>query len=195
MTKIFIKSLKKIFFLGFFLSLFIACSNHKYLLSGTNDFQSLVSRLVEESADKMKKNLADDDIVLVSDFVNLDRLENRSELGFLLSDLLKDKLVQKNIIVRQVEFAKEFQLGRKGLNLMIRNKNKIVSDLVTKAKYAVVGTYSLTSRSLNVFIKLIDLRSGYIYASSYERTDIDEEILQLESSPLEKRVYKPHVVL
>jgi len=134
-----------------------------------------------------------DDIVLVSDFVNLDKLKNRSELGFLLSDILKDKLVSLNILVREVEFGKEFELGPSGFNLLTRDQSKIVSKVVKEEKYAVVGTYSITSRSLNLFIKLIDIRTGHILASSYERTAIDEEILQLEGS--DQPVIRPHVVL
>ena len=43
-------------------------------------------------------------------------------------------------------------------------------------------------------MKLIDIRTGTIHASSYERTDIDEEILQLEGTD-ERQYIRPHVVL
>lgn len=191
-------SLYKVFKIGLLLSflvLFMSSCTHKNLLNGNNDFHSLVSELVDESAKKIKKNIALDDIVLVSDFVNLDKLKNRSQLGFLLSDILKDRLVSMNIIVREVEFGKEFEFGKSGFNLLTRNRNKIVSTSVKEEKYAVVGTYSITSRSLNLFIKLIDIRTGHILASSYERTGIDEEIKQLEGKE-ERRLYlRPHVVL
>lgn len=189
MLKITFKNLFLLLFSTFLLS---ACSFHKIPISGQNDFDSLVSKLVDESAKKIKKNIALDDIVLVSDFVNLDKLKNRSQLGFLLSDILKDRLVSLNILVREVEFAKEFELGKTGFNVLIRDKNKILSNEVTNARYAVVGTYSITSRSLNVFIKLIDIQTGTIHASSYERTDIDEEILGLEK---DRPSLRPHVVL
>jgi TolB-like protein len=179
--------------------LFTSCSYHKIpmtLQTGTNDFQSLVSRLVDESASKIKKRIMLDDVVLVSDFVNLDKLHNRSELGFLLSDILKDKLSSLDIIIREVEFRREFVLGKSGFNLLSRDKTKIVKDVVDKARYAVVGTYSITSKSLNVFIKLIDIQTGNILSSSYERTDIDEEILGLEGADEKKApAVRPHVVL
>ena len=136
-----------------------------------------------------------DDIVLVSDFVNLDNLKNRSELGFLLSDILKDRLVSLNILVREVEFGKEFELGPSGFNVLTRNQSKIISNKVKEERYAVVGTYSITSRSLNLFIKLIDIRTGNILASSYERTGIDEEILGLERNAETTPVMRPHMVL
>jgi hypothetical protein len=175
----FLGTLKLIVILSF-LSIFLTSCSYKNPISGSNNFHSLVSKLVDDSANKIKKNLQADDVVLVSDFVNLDKLKNKSQLGFLLSSMLKDRLVSLNIIVREVEFGKEFELGKTGFNLLTREKDKIVSDKVTKSRYAVVGTYSITSRSLNVFIKLIDINTGYILSSSYARTDIDDEILGLE---------------
>lgn len=180
--------------LSSFLSLFLSSCTHKNLINGTNDFHSLVSQLVDESAKKIKSHTMIDDIVLVSDFVNLDKLKNRSELGFLLADILKDRLVSLNILVREVEFGKEFEFGPSGFNLLTRNQSKIISNKVKEERYAVVGTYSITSRSLNLFIKLIDIRTGNILASSYERTAIDEEILKLEGTG-ESPVLRPHVVL
>ena len=182
------------------LSLFLtSCSYHKIPVTfqtGANDFHSLVSKLVDESGTKIKSKLRKDDIVLVSDFVNLDKLKNRSQLGFLLSDMLKDKLVSLDIIVREVELGKQFELGPTGFNMLTREKSEILSDAITSnQRYAVVGTYSITSQSLNVFIKLIDIRTGNILSSSYERTDVDEEILQLEGHDANRPVLRPNVVL
>jgi len=185
----------KLVILSSFVTLSLSSCSHKNLINGTNDFHSLVSDLVDDAAKKIKSNTMIDDIVLVSDFVNLDRLKNRSELGFLLSDILKDRLVSLNILVREIEFGKEFELGESGFNLLTRDHNKIISKKVEKERFAVVGTYSITSRSLNLFIKLIDIRTGYILASSYERTDIDEEILQLEGSADSSSISRPHIVL
>ena len=178
-----------------FIALFFSSCAHKNLINGTNDFHSLVSDLVDESAIKIKAHTMEDDIVLVSDFVNLDRLTNKSELGFLLSDILKDRLVSLNVLVREIEFGKEFELGKSGFNMLTRNQSKIVSNKIEKERFAVVGTYSITSRSLNLFIKLIDIRTGNILASSYERTDIDSEILQLEKPDEVLPLMRPHMVL
>ncbi len=193
--------------ISIFLVLFFTSCSYKNPLIGTNNFYYLVSKLTDESASKIKKNLSPQDVVLVSDFVNLDKLKNKSQLGFLLSSMLKDSLVSQNIIVREIELGKEFEYGQSGFNLLTRNKDKIAADKLTKEKYAVVGTYSITNRSLNIFVKLIDIRNGNILSSSYERTDIDDEILSLEGSKgssiktdEEKKkeaepAYRPHVVL
>ncbi|WP_226799929.1 FlgO family outer membrane protein [Arcobacter suis] len=188
-----------------FLALSLTSCAYKNPINGSNNFHSLVSKLVDESASKIKRNISPQEVVLVSDFVNLDKLKNKSQLGFLLSSMLKDSLVSQNIIVREIELGKEFEFGANGFNLLTRNKDNIASNKITKEKYAVVGTYSLTSKSLNVFIKLIDIRNGNILSSSYERTEIDDEILDLEGERLQSEKqqenkkptpsYRPHVVL
>ncbi|MGP2657931.1 FlgO family outer membrane protein [Malaciobacter sp. WC5094] len=195
MKSSFSKNLRSILLLGFLTLFLTSCSYYKIPIDGANDFHSLVSKLVDESAVKIKKNVAYEEVVLVSDFVNIQDLENKSQLGFLLSNILKDKLVSLDIVVREVTFGKEFQLGQKGFNMLIRDKRKIISDEVTKARYAVVGTYSISTRSLNIFIKLIDIQTGNILASSHERTSIDEEIIDLEGEEERKIVLKPRVVL
>ena len=171
--------------ISIFLVLFFTSCSYKNPLMGTNNFYYLASKLTDESASKIKKNLSPQDVVLVSDFVNLDKLKNKSQLGFLLSSMLKDRLVSKDIIVREIELGKEFEFGPNGFNLLTRNKDNIATTKIIKEKYAVVGTYSITSKTLNVFIKLIDIRNGNILSSSYERTEIDDEILGLEGEKLQ----------
>ena len=68
--------------------------------------------------------------------------------------MLKDRLVSLNIIVREVELGKEFQFGEKGFNVLVRDRSRMLSTVVSEENYAVVGTYSITSKSLNLFIKL-----------------------------------------
>jgi len=185
-----------------FLSLLFSSCAYKDPISGSNNFHSLVSKLVDESASKIKKNVSTDEVILVSDFVNLDKLKNKSQLGFLLSSMLKDSLVSQNIIVREIELGKEFEFGGSGFNMLTRNKDNISTSKITKERYAVVGTYSLTSKSLNLFIKLIDIRNGNILSSSYERTEIDNEILDLEGEKQQsaddkkqQTSLRPHMVL
>ena len=162
------------------LTLFLgSCGAYKDPISKNTNFDSMINDMVKKSAIKIKKNVAYDEVVLVSDFVNLDNLKNRSQLGFLLSNLLKDRLSSLDVIVKEIELGKEFEFGPSGFNLLTREKNRILSDNV-KSRYAVVGTYSISNKSLNLFIKLIDINSGNILSSSFARTDLDSEILDLE---------------
>jgi len=139
----------------------------------------MITNMVDKPSLNLSRHIYLDDVVLVSDFVNVDNLKNRSELGFLLSNMLKDTLASKNIITREVELTKEFEFGKSGLNVLTREHKKILSDEVD-SRYALVGSYSITSKTLNIFIKLIELRSGNIVGSAFERTQIDDEILNLE---------------
>ncbi len=196
MISSFIKNLRAFLLLGFITLILTSCtiSQYKNPLDGANDFDSLVSKLVNESGKKIKNVVSENQVVLVSDFVNIDNLKNRSQLGFLLSNMLKDKLVSSNIIVKEIEFGKEFRLGENGFNVLIRDKNKILSNTI-QTNYAVVGTYAISSKSLNVFIKLININNGNILASSHERTAIDEEILGLEGKEKERLILRPNLTL
>lgn len=177
--------LQKLRVFRFYLSLILltlflgSCGAYKDPISKNTNFDSMLNDMVKKSAIKIKKNVAYDEVVLVSDFVNLDNLKNRSQLGFLLSNLLKDRLSSLDVIVKEIELGKEFEFGPSGFNLLTREKNRILSDNV-KSRYAVVGTYSISNKSLNLFIKLIDINSGNILSSSFARTDLDSEILDLE---------------
>lgn len=179
----------KLIIISSFLMIFLSSCAYKNPINRSNNFQSLISKIVDDSAIKIKRHTGLGEVVLVSDFVNLDKLKNKSQLGFLLSSMLKNKLSSLNIIVKEIELGKEFELGSTGFNLLTREQEKILSKTV-QSNYAVVGTYSITSKTLNVFIRLIDVKTGNILASSYGRTDIDDEILGLEGL-LEKKSPPP----
>ncbi len=195
MQKPFIKVVKQISVL-LLLALSLNSCAYKYPLNGSNNFHALISSMVNESSQKIKRHAGLGEVILVSDFVNLDKLKNKSQLGFLLSSMLKDKLSSLDIIVKEIELGKEFEIGKTGLNLLTREEDKLLSNKV-QSRYAAVGTYSITSKTLNVFIRLIDVKTGNILSSSYGRTDIDDEILGLEGNLDRKTipVVRPHLVL
>ena len=162
-------------------------------IDGANNFQAMLRALVEKSYAKFDKNIFKDETVLVSDFVNLDRLQNHSKLGFLLSDTLKNSLLSKDILVREVELSNDFRIGQHGFNVLSRNASKINNQVIDE-NFAVVGTYSITTKRLIVFIKLINIRTGTIVSSSSASTLIDEEILDLERTPDVRTTYAPLVL-
>jgi TolB-like protein len=199
------KMIKHFFVFSSLILLFSGCSEYKNIsdasgfdiiskrVMGSNDFQGLIDNLVKQSEGKLKRYLMKDDVVLVSDFVNLDRLENRSKLGFLLSDHLKNSLLKRDIIVRQVELGKQFQIGKHGFSLLTRNQRDISSTDVDN-KYAIVGTYSITTENLVVFIKLIDITNGNILSSANARTSVDDEIIDLENGDGKNSIIAPMVL-
>lgn len=183
-----VKSLKLFLTSILFMFLLTSCA-HKNI-DGSNDFESLISNMVETSYKKVKSKLAKDEIILVSDFVNIDRLKNHSKLGFLLSETLKDSLSLKDIIIREVELSKSFKIGEHGFNILSRDNDEIHNQIID-ANYAMVGTYSITRKRLIVFVKLIDIHNGHILSSSSTNVRIDEEILQLERAPKSQIIYAP----
>ena len=190
-TKQLLKIASSLIFLLVFLN---SCAYHKDL-TGTNDFHSLVSNLVQKSSTKLKKYIFLDEVVLVSDFVNLDKLQNHSKLGFLLSHSLKDSLLNKNIIVREVELSENLMLGKHGFNVLTRQGKNIKNKTITNTRHAVVGTYILTNKNLIVFVKLINIHTGDILSSAQDKISIDEEILELEETEKKRRLVFTPLVL
>lgn len=170
------KSMKLIITSILFAFIFTACANKN--MDGSNDFQTLIAKMVNSSYNKIKTQLGGNDIVLVSDFVNIDKLQNHSKLGFLLSETLKNELSSKDIIIKEVELSKNFKIGKRGFNLLSRDIKEIQNSV--NEKFAMVGTYSITHRRLILFVKLIDIQTGHILSSSTQSVTIDKEISDLE---------------
>jgi len=186
MVKLFLTSL-------FFAIIFTSCSSSiNNSFNKSNDFLVSVKKMVNSSYEKIKLQLEDDDVILVSDFVNIDKLKNHSKLGFLLSETLKNELSSKNIIIKEIELSKNFKLGKHGFNVLSRNSQEI-NRVIEDEKFAMVGTYSITNRRLILFVKLIDIRTGHILSSSSQSVMIDDEISRLEfkEDPNERRIFQP----
>ncbi|AXX93628.1 hypothetical protein AMOL_2690 [Malaciobacter molluscorum LMG 25693] len=191
MNKNFIKIIKQISVLLF---LILSLNSCVYMnIDGSTSFNRLVDSMVQKTVQKLNQELYLTDTVLVSDFVNIDKLENRSRLGFLLSATLKDRLLANNITVKEIELRKHFALGENGFNVLSRDTNDI-NTKIDNARYAFVGTYSITTKTLIVFIKLIDLQTGNIILSSQESTFITDEILDLEKTNRMQQIYTPIVL-
>ena len=186
-----LKSLKLIITSSLFMFILTACSYKN--IDGSNDFQALLAKMVNTSYAKIKNELAKDDVILVSDFVNIDNLTNHSKLGFLLSETLKNELSAKNIIIKEVELSKNFKIGKSGFNVLSRNAQDI-NSVIADERFAMVGKYSITRKRLILFVKLIDIRTGHILSSSTESVWIDKEILKLdyvEKKKEQRRIFQP----
>lgn len=163
-------------------------------IDGSSNFERLLSSMVESSYKKLKMNIEQDEVILVSDFVNIDQLQNHSKLGFLLSETLKDVLSNQNIIIREVELGQNFKLGKHGFNVLSREHSEIDPNIY-KERFAVVGTYSMTDKRLRIFIKLIDIYTGHILGSASESTFMTSEIEKLEQVPKKQQyIYTPMVL-
>lgn len=169
--------IKNIFLASLLVIFFSACSIKSSFFSST-DYNDLVKDAITNS--KSFTILQKSDIVVVTDFVNVKTLENNSNLGFLLSSALKNQLSNNyGSYIKEVELRKRFLITQKGLLALSRQLRNIKEDMVD-VKYAAVGTYSITSEQLIIFVKLIDIETGLIVASTTNSVSITEETKKLD---------------
>lgn len=163
----------------------------------TTNYEGLMAETVAKMSSKISQLQKQREVVLVTDFVNVDKLQNKSRLGFLLSSSLKDTLSSKyDLTIREASLSKNFKMSQEGgLKLLSRNQREI-DDNIYMENYAIVGTYTLTSRQLIVFVKIIDIYTGHVLGSASNRTRTTSEVIEMDKSEEEQRrgVYSPIVL-
>ncbi|MBD3840447.1 MAG: hypothetical protein IE909_00935 [Campylobacterales bacterium] len=170
----------------------------KYIHSTSKtDFSDLTYDLLEQLCPTLKEYNRKKPIYVV-DFVNLEQLENHSELGFMLSDELKTHVTQMcDTPVHAIEYSKFLKLGANGTKLLSRDLDEIKNKQIKSDAYALVGTYAFTQRQLILYLKLIRLEDGMIVRSATEPTTLTDEIIHLEKKPrqsINKVIYSPFVL-
>lgn len=166
--------------------------------TATTDFTKLTKVLTDELSATLllvSKNKP----VYVTDFVNLDKLDNHSELGFMLSDEVKSLVTKNNnIYVQAIEYSKFLKLGDNGTKLLSRKHDEIKTKQLVGDRYALVGTYAFTQRQLILYLKLIQLSTGVILKSATSATELTDEIIHFEKKVKYKRnnpnIYTPVVL-
>lgn len=107
--------------------------------------------------------------IIVTDFVDVTSLDNHTKLGYVLSNSIKNSLINKhNANVIEAEVSKYFKISDNGLKILSRDVDKLRATNFN-VQFAVVGTYTHSENELIVFVKLIDLKTGII-KGSYART-------------------------
>ncbi|MDY0326635.1 MAG: FlgO family outer membrane protein [Arcobacteraceae bacterium] len=131
------------------------------------------------------KNIIQEDLgkdFYVVDFVNIENLENKSQLGFILSNHLKSNFfkVCSDLTIKEIELGKNIKLGRNGSKILTRELDELKSKVVEENSNIVIGTYAITTDRLMIFLKVIDLETGIIKSSTSTATPLTAEILGLE---------------
>jgi hypothetical protein len=131
------------------------------------------------------KNILQEDLgkdFYVVDFVNIENLENNSQLGFILSNHLKSNFfkVCSDLTIKEIELGKNIKLGRNGSKILTRELDELKSKVVEESSNIVIGTYAITTDRLMIFVKVIDLETGIIKSSVSTSTPLTAEILGLE---------------
>jgi len=181
------------------ISFYSGCSvpelQYNYEIKSTN-YDNIISKLLQKSSNQIFPNIKRDEILLVSNFADNFTLKSNTKLSFVLTDLLKNKLVSKyNYTIREIELSKRFKFGHNGFKILTRDVHNI-NNSVNKARYAIVGTYSITKNQLILFIKMIDIRNGNILASSSYSTPLTQEIKQMNEvyNADDSNIYQPMVL-
>jgi len=107
--------------------------------------------------------------IIVTDFVDITSLDNHSRLGYVLSNNVKNSIINNYATdVIEAEISKYFKISGNGLKILSRDTKKLRSTNFN-VRYAVVGTYTYSNKELIIFVKLIDLKTGII-KGSYAKT-------------------------
>jgi len=153
-------------------------------LTNTTNFEWVTYNLLTPICEDIKKRTKGIMPIYVVDFVNLNSLQNQSELGFILSDNIKSQVTQKcNTPIYSLEYAKYLKMGKAGSRILTRDPDEMAATKMNKNTYALVGSYVITQRQLITYLKLIDLKSGLILKSTTDRSSLTQEVLNLESQP------------
>jgi len=170
----------------------------KYLhLTTTTNFDTLTQKLLKQLCPTIASLNHSRTPVYVVDFVNLQDLENNSELGFMLSDELKTEVTQMcNTPVYAIEYSKYLKIGPNGTKFLSRDTDELHNQKVNRNTYALVGTYAFTQRQLILYLKLIDLKTGVIIKAATQETLITDEIILLEKKQknTQEKIYSPMVL-
>ena len=170
----------------------------KYLhLTTTTNFDTLTKKLLEQLCPTISSVNKTKTPVYVVDFVNLQDLQNNSELGFMLSDELKTQVTQLcNMPIYAIEYSKYLKIGPNGTKFLSRDLDELNNQKINRNTYALVGTYAFTQRQLILYLKLIDLSTGVIIKSATQKTLITDEIIHLEqkSKASNNTIYAPVVL-
>jgi len=116
---------------------------------------------------------------IVTDFVDLTSLQNYSKLGYILSNAIKNSLIQKHgSKVVEAEVSKYFEISGNGLRVLSRDIKMLRTDNFELSR-AVVGTYTYTEEEIVIFVKLIDLKTGIIEGSYAKKLPMTCEMMYL----------------
>lgn len=169
----------------------------KYVLSTKiTDFKTPTEKLLF----KMNDNLLYigphiiDKYIYVVDFMNVKNLKLTSQLGLFLSSEIKSNITSfYGFKVKELEYMKYFKIDESGTKLLSRNRDDILNNF--EKTYALVGTYAITQRQLILYLKLIDMNTGIIMATTSESIEITEEIIEMEKTYKKEISTRPHLVL
>ncbi len=119
-----------------------------------------------------------EEAVLTSTFVDLNQLEKTSRMGRLLQSHIGARLVQLGYTVKEINLRNTMKINPgDGETILSRHLSEITPDQPVQA--VLIGTYSITNRTLYITAKLINpVNRNIISANSYKLC-MDDNLLAM----------------
>jgi len=159
----------------------------------TTNFSYLTKTLLQPLCKDIYPNKA----LYVTDFVNESNLQNRSQLGFLLSNNLKVNILNRNCtksnVIKSFELGDNIKIGGDGSKIFTRKLSDLGMKNIDKNNQILVGTYLFTKKQFIIYLKLINFNTGNIISSNYITAPLTFEIQELEGidTNTDPVIYRP----
>ena len=116
--------------------------------------------------------------VLVTTFVDNNDLERTSQFGRILQEHISSRLVQLGYPVREIKLTGQLKIEPKsGESILSRDIQRIAPS--TKSQAILVGTISISNRTIYISSRLVHPGSKAIFASTDDRLCMDEDIMAM----------------
>ncbi|BBD77590.1 FlgO family outer membrane protein [Hydrogenophilus thermoluteolus] len=133
--------------------------------------------LMAEQLDANTKHKSAYPAVLAATFVNLDRIDDTSPLGRLLTEGLVARLQVRGWNLYDVRLSKAVAVTPEGEFVLSRDPKRLEYQYAAAA--VLTGTYTVTSNEVILHARITDVATGVVVASSEVRLPIDDEVAHL----------------
>jgi hypothetical protein len=178
--KIYTNMKKQIIILLLIITIFTSCSNKLQNLDKQTNFLNITNKLVKP----LCKDIYPHKVLYITDFVNETYLQNKSKLGFLLSNNLKVNILDRSCttsnVIKSFELGDNVKIGSEGSRIFTRKLDDLATKAIDENNQIFVGTYIFTSKQLILYLKLINLNTKNIISSNTVSIPITDEIKDLE---------------
>ncbi|HIP13458.1 MAG TPA: hypothetical protein EYG73_12165 [Arcobacter sp.] len=189
--------MKNTLFLLFSLLFFTSCTNYSLTKDTDPNKTTNFSYLTKTLLQPLCKDIYPNKALYVTDFVNESNLQNRSQLGFLLSNNLKVNILNRNCtksnVIKSFELGDNIKIGGDGSKIFTRKLSDLGMKNIDKNNQILVGTYLFTKKQFIIYLKLINFNTGNIISSNYITAPLTFEIQELEGidTNTDPVIYRP----
>ena len=133
--------------------------------------------LMAEQLDANSKHKTAFPAIIAATFVNLDRIDDTSPLGRVLTEGLVARLQVRGWNLYDVRLSKAVSVTPEGEFVLSRDPKRLEYQYATAA--ALTGTYTVTPNEVLLHARITDVATGVVVASSEVRLPLDDEVAHL----------------